>query len=123
MMASLLEASDLVHKMDHVAHRVTIIIAGHMAPILYTAAQTIVEPGNQVGGPPLGLESSVDIAIRSYNGIAFDAFELELQPGESLTLYTDGIHEAPNAQDVRFSIDRVRNIVGESGGGHPKGWR
>ena len=102
--------------LDPVTHKATIVIAGHMAPIMLTAAQTIVEPGDQVGGPPLGIESSADIAIRSDNNIAFDAFELELQSGESLTLYTDGIFEAPNKQGVRFSIDRVRHIVGESGG-------
>ena len=48
--------------------------------------------------------------------IPFDAFELEIKPGESMTMYTDGIFEAPNAQGTQFSIDRVRQQVAACAG-------
>jgi serine phosphatase RsbU (regulator of sigma subunit) len=92
--------------LDYVAHKVSIVIAGHMPPIMLTKDKQIVEPGSDVGGPPLGIMTD----------IPFDVFELELQPGESLTMYTDGIFEAPNAQGIQFSIDRVRQQVAASAG-------
>jgi serine phosphatase RsbU (regulator of sigma subunit) len=92
--------------LDYIEHKVSIVIAGHMPPIMLTKDKQIVEPGSDVGGPPLGIMSD----------IPFDVFELELQPGESLTMYTDGIFEAPNAQGIQFSIDRVRQQVAASAG-------
>jgi sigma-B regulation protein RsbU (phosphoserine phosphatase) len=48
--------------------------------------------------------------------IEFDAFELVLKPGESLTMYTDGIFEAPNALGEQFSITRVREEIRAANG-------
>jgi phosphoserine phosphatase RsbU/P len=92
--------------LDYVAHKARIVIAGHMPPIMLTTQKDITEPGSEVGGPPLGIMAD----------IPFDMFELDLQPGESLTMYTDGIFEAPNAQGAQFSIDRVRQTVASNGG-------
>ena len=39
-----------------------------------------------------------------------------MKPGESMTMYTDGIFEAPNAEGVQFSIERVRQLVAASAG-------
>jgi serine phosphatase RsbU (regulator of sigma subunit) len=39
-----------------------------------------------------------------------------LLPGESLTLYTDGIFEAPNAQGEQYSIARVRDVIKQAKG-------
>ena len=92
--------------LDYVAHKANIVIAGHMPPIMLMQNRSIQEPGADVGGPPLGIMSD----------IPFDAFELDIQPGESMTMYTDGIFEAPNAQGVQFSIDQVRQRVAECAG-------
>ena len=92
--------------LDYVSHKATIVIAGHMPPIMLMQSKSIQEPGADVGGPPLGIMSD----------IPFDAFELDILPGESLTLYTDGIFEAPNAQGAQFSIDQVRQRVAECAG-------
>lgn len=91
--------------LDYVAHKATIVIAGHMPPIMLTAAKTIEEPGGEAGGPPLGIMSD----------IPFDSMEVEIKPGESMTLYTDGIFEAPNAQGEQYSIERVRKQVAQHG--------
>ena len=92
--------------LDYVAHKANIVIAGHMPPIMLMKNKSIEEPGADVGGPPLGIMSD----------IPFDAFELDIQPGESMTMYTDGIFEAPDAQGTQFSIDRVRQQVAACAG-------
>lgn len=91
--------------LDYVAHKATIVIAGHMPPIMLMKDKSIEEPGADVGGLALGIEPEI-----------YDAFELDIQPGESLTMYTDGIFEAPNAQGAQFSIDRVRQQVAACAG-------
>lgn len=92
--------------LDYIAHKATIVIAGHMPPIMLNASKEITEPGSDVGGPPLGIMAD----------IAFDMLELDMKPGESMTMYTDGIFEAPNAEGVQFSIERVRQLVAASAG-------
>jgi len=92
--------------LDYIAHKATIVIAGHMPPIMLNASKEITEPGSDVGGPPLGIMTD----------ISFDMLELDMKPGESMTMYTDGIFEAPNAEGVQFSIERVRQLVAASAG-------
>ncbi|MFO0012993.1 MAG: SpoIIE family protein phosphatase [Planctomycetota bacterium] len=92
--------------LDKATHRVTIVIAGHMPPIKYAGDGSITEPGEDIGAPPLGIMS----------GIEFDACEIEIQPGESLTMYTDGIFEAPNAEGKQYSIARVREEIQRANG-------
>jgi sigma-B regulation protein RsbU (phosphoserine phosphatase) len=92
--------------LDKATHRATIVIAGHMPPIKFGKDGSITEPGSDIGGPPLGIMPD----------IAFDCCETELLPGESLTLYTDGIFEAPNAQGDQFSIERVREEIRSADG-------
>ena len=87
--------------LDKAAHKATIVIAGHMPPIMYTKDGIVTEPGSEIGGPPLGIMSDIE----------FDSLEIELHPGESLTMYTDGIFEAPNSRHEQFSIERVRQHI------------
>jgi sigma-B regulation protein RsbU (phosphoserine phosphatase) len=42
--------------------------------------------------------------------------EVTLEPGECLTMYTDGIFEAPNKAGEQFSINRVRKIIEKAKG-------
>lgn len=92
--------------LDYQSHKASIVIAGHMPPIMLTRSNQITEPGGDIGGPPLGIMAD----------IPFDMLEIEIQPGESMTMYTDGIFEAPNAQGAQFSIDRVRKNVESNAG-------
>ena len=92
--------------LDKPTNTATIVIAGHMPPIHYHADGSITEPGEDIAGPPLGIMSDVE----------FDAVEVVLQPGECLTMYTDGIFEAPNKTGEQFSINRVRKIIENADG-------
>jgi sigma-B regulation protein RsbU (phosphoserine phosphatase) len=87
--------------LDKQTHKATIVIAGHMPPIHFHADGTISEPGEDISGPPLGIMSDIE----------FESAEVTLQPGECLTMYTDGIFEAPNARHEQYSINRVREII------------
>jgi sigma-B regulation protein RsbU (phosphoserine phosphatase) len=87
--------------LDKQTHKATIVIAGHMPPIHYHVDGTISEPGEDISGPPLGIMSDIE----------FESAEVTLQPGECLTMYTDGIFEAPNARHEQYSINRVREII------------
>ncbi|XZE20936.1 SpoIIE family protein phosphatase [Pirellulaceae bacterium SH449] len=91
--------------LDASQHKAKILIAGHMPPIRLDQHQKIDEPGLDVGGPPLGIMTD----------IPFDAIEVDIRRGESLTLYTDGIFEAPNAAGDQFSMERVRQLVQSHG--------
>ncbi|MFN9850197.1 MAG: SpoIIE family protein phosphatase [Planctomycetota bacterium] len=92
--------------LDKTTHRVTIVIAGHMPPIKHASDGTISEPGSDIGGPPLGIMPD----------IPFESCEIDLVPGDSLTMYTDGIFEAPNRQGEQYSIARVREEIQKSSG-------
>lgn len=54
-------------------------------------------------GTWLGLQDDI--------GAFLEEHEVELEPGDALILYTDGITEAKNPQGVQYNIDRLRDMV------------
>ncbi|MCO6455373.1 MAG: SpoIIE family protein phosphatase [Pirellulaceae bacterium] len=87
--------------LDADRHEVTIVNAGHMAPIHRQVDGQLDEPGAALSGLPLGI----------VEGFEYQQAVIRLEPGESLTMYTDGINEAANERDVQFSIERIRELV------------
>jgi serine phosphatase RsbU (regulator of sigma subunit) len=87
--------------LDPEKHEVTIVNAGHMAPIWRHVDGTIEEPGADEAGLPVGIMDGID-----YQQVA-----IVLAAGESLTLYTDGVNEAMNLAGEQFTIERVRKHV------------
>ena len=96
----------LVIVLEQSSGRAKIVNAGHMAPILRSRAGIISEPGSEVSGPPLGI----------IEDLKYEVFDVELVPGDVLTLYTDGIFEAPDVNGDQFSIARIRKLLGQSAG-------
>lgn len=92
--------------LDPMQHRVTIVNAGHMAPLHRRADGTVEEPGESIAGLPLGITG----------GVSYDQYETTLEAGDSLTLYTDGINESIDAQGEFFTIDRMRKLLVENKG-------
>lgn len=78
-----------------------VVLAGHMAPIHRKADGTVEEKGDDVAGLPLGITDS----------LGYEQYEISIAPGETLTLYTDGINECANAQNEMYSIDRLRGLI------------
>jgi len=72
---------------------------GHNPPILVPAqGKPIYEPA---GGMPLGV----------FEDAKFGERELQLKPGETLLVYTDGVTEAMNQAKDLFGEDRLENAV------------
>lgn len=69
--------------------------AGHNPPLLLRDGSW--EWVNDVSGMPLGL----------FDGIPYDSHTRQLEPGDMLYLYTDGVTEAMNARDELFGEERL----------------
>jgi serine phosphatase RsbU (regulator of sigma subunit) len=74
--------------------RFTYVNAGHNSPILRRADGELLHL--DVGGLPLGIEGSA----------TYESASLDLQPGDALIFYTDGVVEAFNAQGQEFGNPR-----------------
>ena len=92
--------------LDPVTHEVTVVNAGHMAPLHRTADGNIIEEGEDISGIPVGIMEGMD----------YEQFTFKLEPNESVVMYTDGITEAPNAQDELYGDDRVLDLVKQTSG-------
>jgi sigma-B regulation protein RsbU (phosphoserine phosphatase) len=96
--------------LDPKANTATIVNAGHMAPILRRVNGTMEEPSSEEAGLPLGVMEDTE----------FEAVQVQLHLGDSMTMYTDGIDEAMDREGVQYTIDRMREMVKNSDGS-PRG--
>lgn len=89
--------------LDTLKHEVTIVNAGHMAPIWHHCDGAVSEPGSDLAGLPVGI----------IEGFAFDQATICLTPGDVLVMYTDGLNEAMNPQGKLYTIPRLRDKVAQ----------
>ena len=92
--------------LDEESGRLSIVNAGHMPPIIRKLGGEVVELGESVAGVPLGVVPDA----------GYQVFETDLQPGELVLVYTDGISEAMNRGGDLYSIERVVDTLGRSKG-------
>jgi serine phosphatase RsbU (regulator of sigma subunit)/pSer/pThr/pTyr-binding forkhead associated (FHA) protein len=83
--------------LDPLDNNVTLVIAGHMPPILRRGKNAVEAVGEEITNLPLGVEHDT----RYEQGV------YPLNPGDSMTLYTDGITEAMNAAGDLYGQDRL----------------
>ena len=86
---------------DPARRTLTYSSAGHNPPRLIRCRDGTVQALEEVGGPPLGLLEELE----------YEQTTLELQPGDVLAFYTDGITEAMDARGVQFGVDRLDEIL------------
>lgn len=79
--------------------RMRYVNAGHNPPILRRADGTLEKL--EVGGLPLGIEAET----------RFETGSIQLEPGDALILYTDGVVEAFNATGEDFGNDRWQAAI------------
>jgi len=85
--------------LDTRLHEISVLNAGHMPPLCRRARTGIVESlGNDIVSPPLGIDAE----------IRYREAKTQLEPGDVVVMYTDGVSEAPNPDGRRFGIERVR---------------
>src|SRR5207248_11488991 len=80
--------------------------AGHTSPLLVRPGQPARlladRPGTVVGIQP---------------GLSFEERDLQLEPGDTLLLYTDGVTEAFDPDRLCFGEDRLLQILGDAAPG------
>jgi serine phosphatase RsbU (regulator of sigma subunit) len=97
----------LLLALDAAAHRLTVVSAGHMPPLLrHRVGGAVEEIGLQEAGPPLGVAHE-----RRYLGVP-----LTLDPGDTLVIYTDGIRDATNRAGKIFGQRRTLAAIAHSDG-------
>jgi serine phosphatase RsbU (regulator of sigma subunit)/pSer/pThr/pTyr-binding forkhead associated (FHA) protein len=84
--------------LDPKTHELRIVSAGHPEPLLRRADGGVEMVAVAGSGFPLGF-----FAESAYSDQA-----LKLAPGECLLLFTDGVHEAKNALEEPYGVDRLR---------------
>jgi serine phosphatase RsbU (regulator of sigma subunit) len=83
--------------LDPARHEISIVNAGHMAPLLRRGSGGVVPLGEEETRLPLGVDAEAQ-----YLAVPF-----QLSPGDSLTLYTDGITDAQNEQGEFYGRPRL----------------
>lgn len=88
--------------LDIQRHELTIVNAGHMPPMCRRARNGEIESlCPDVACPPLGIDGS----------ITYREDTVKLEPGDIVLLYTDGVSEAPSAQNDRYGIERIATVL------------
>lgn len=90
--------------LDPVHHTVSIANAGHMAPLLRDAKKKVKPVAQQQSGMPLGV-----VPTQEYGESVVD-----LKPGDTLLIYTDGVTEAMNPIREIYGRERLIKFLGKS---------
>lgn len=85
-------------------------ISGQHEEILVVRANSTIESIDTMNlGMPIGLDDDIADFINHVS--------VELQPGDGIVLYTDGIPEAYNVNKKQYGMARLRQIISHSWGG------
>jgi sigma-B regulation protein RsbU (phosphoserine phosphatase) len=72
------------------------------------------------GGPVTRLESTNDMALGFLEERSYHSGRILMSPGDYLVCYTDGVTEAENREQVLYGDDRLKEVMEEGCGSHPK---
>ena len=93
-------------------HTLTLANAGHMPPLLRNADGDVIEIGGEQAGLPIGV-------IEDYR---FEAYQRTLDPGDFVTVFTDGFSEAMNSERELYGLKKLIEVVGNKNiGSHDLG--
>ncbi|SFH68185.1 SpoIIE family protein phosphatase [Albimonas pacifica] len=93
---------------DPAAGRAEIVNAGHLPPVRLGREGAALVP------------STGDMAVAVAEGLEFTTLAIDLEPGESLVLYTDGVTEAFDAAGDQFGEQRMVDRLAPLGGAGPE---
>jgi len=95
-------ATFAVCMLDPVKHELTMVVAGHMPPLLRRGSDgSITVCGVSTSGPPLGVTP----------GYQYQQTTCHLEPGDLVLLYTDGVSEMLDARREQFGEQRVADAL------------
>jgi serine phosphatase RsbU (regulator of sigma subunit)/pSer/pThr/pTyr-binding forkhead associated (FHA) protein len=92
---------------DPKGHRIQLVSAGHLSPWVFRQASRRLEKVFE--------KDTGDFPVGWVPGHEYAAHTVELAPGDSLMVYTDGIEDAQPASGQRFTEDGVQRTVGAAG--------
>ena len=98
--------------LDHDTNKLTIVNAGHMPPIIRRSDGTVKNVATEESGVPIGV-------LPDY---AYESYTTQLDPGDVVVLYTDGINEAMNADDEQLSSEAILEEMRQSPIKTPREW-
>jgi sigma-B regulation protein RsbU (phosphoserine phosphatase) len=96
-------ATLVVAVIDPASHAVTICNAGHLPVFMRTPLGEVREVSCELGGLPLGMDT----------GHVYRSCTVELRPGESFLLCTDGVTEAMDHEGRCYGIERLERVMAE----------
>jgi sigma-B regulation protein RsbU (phosphoserine phosphatase) len=88
-------------QLDSRSHRMTVVNAGHMEPLVRRASGEIEAIVSEGEGPPLGVEPQA----------VYLPTTISLQPGDVVVLYTDGVTDAMDDESEPFGEERLRQTL------------
>jgi serine phosphatase RsbU (regulator of sigma subunit)/pSer/pThr/pTyr-binding forkhead associated (FHA) protein len=89
---------------DLKTHEMSLVIAGHMSPMVRRTDGGVDEFPEEMIGLPLGVVS----------GATFEVRRRTIEPGETVVIYTDGVSEAMNPASDLYGTDRLREMLAKS---------
>jgi serine phosphatase RsbU (regulator of sigma subunit) len=87
----------LVAVVDPATNIMTLVNAGHMPPFIRRTSGEVIEVGDEIAGLPIGVIDDFE----------YESIEIELAPGESVTMFTDGFSEAMNSSRDLYTLERL----------------
>jgi sigma-B regulation protein RsbU (phosphoserine phosphatase) len=93
---------------DPATGRVDFVNAGHLPPVRFGRAS-----------PAAFVRTEIDMAAAVAEAMDYSTRSIELAPGESLVLYTDGVTEAFNAAGDQFGDERLLSCLDAATGKEP----
>lgn len=93
--------------LDPSRHSIALVSAGHPSPLLTHNGGAAVQDAvpKEAAGLPLGM----------VEGSTYEACQLQLQPGDNLILFSDGVTDALDVRNHSFSIKGVQRVLREAG--------
>lgn len=82
--------------------------AGHMPIMIRKTDGSIIEFGEEAVGVPIGV----------IDEFPYDVLTRTIEKGETCVIYTDGVSEAMNPNSDLYGVDRLRELMAASQGGH-----
>jgi serine phosphatase RsbU (regulator of sigma subunit) len=91
----------LLARLDPQQHELTVVNAGHMAPMIRRSDGRIEVIGEECEGPPLGI---VDDRL-------YEAVSTSINANDVVVLYTDGVNEAMDNAKQLFGVERLKQTL------------
>jgi serine phosphatase RsbU (regulator of sigma subunit) len=89
---------------DLTTNEMSLVIAGHMSPVIRRVDGSTEEFPETMIGLPLGVVT----------GMTYEVSRRTLQPGETVVIYTDGVSEAMNPASDLYGLERLRETITKS---------